>query len=1158
MAPSEAADTRCRYGASCQLASCQFNHPVFSESETANGSSMPASNTDTQQQKTTAATTPANFSNSSAAESTKKIGKCRFGANCKKKKCKYTHPLFQATMVSNGMVETQNDAPQANTNNETTIRHHNAPTLNKSSESPTTIKGKMAKAAATKSAKACRFGVECQFAGCNYSHPPPAATAIASPDASSINTVNHSTTSAETKVKRMCKFGVRCKKKECWFGHPPEWNYSTAEANTNTAASEPTASNTSRSKQIKSKVIDANCEDDDLHAANMSMYDAADVQDMQQDEHELNVLLQEQERQRLLEFASADLTQHLHDADRVQKGREVARTQGEEETQRMANKHAEKDAAVAQTQENFPTHQELEEQLLLKAQAPVGRPLTSTKQQADASRQSSAPAASKQTKQRKRAQRDAPVKVTSPPVAVPAERKELQEGSPITVSGLVELCSQIPSSLGAVYLARAIWDASSQKNEARQQEALFTALGPSEEAMHVLAQVMPRLKEIHSSITTSDFITYKLNNPVEIVDESANLLMESKSVMPSTVQITKSNSHGKHGSEAKKGRPRNKSQQIGAPGITSEVKEEVTAPSIDTASNNTSHARFPKNGLADKEKLQVVPLAQSSSVTAEFDDTETASMSTEELARYKEARNAAKKERKRLEKEAKAREQAALEAKAREEAEKSATAEAEAIAKKQAELAAQAQELADKGARRRELNPYDDVPEDAAAAVREANVQAKQREEERKLQIQEELRISRERAAERKAAKQDRRQSFHDDLKVKFQERTEFWTTEIAKENEFKELIVKLCLAEFKRVYKIDASILRRDNDAMDKLYAAARETYRAIYKNETCSRIIVKGMKQQDLNDRSGVILGWDHAKEAYLVSLDSKKGKSKFEMHISAGNLEHVPENKQASKAKRPVDPVHLVSIPDVFYIKGIMTEIFKSEIDGMRDSPDVDIYLNVWMARRDQEEQEMREAESEIRRQEEEERRRRAEERRRQEREYEQRRREYEARKARYAQWRHEEQARERVRQQSYSFGGAFGGGRHGYHCRCRQCQLQEELLRHMFGGRFQFGGHTFSFGGGGFGGGRYDYDDYFDDDFEEHEEREREAKDAAAAEVLGVSVDATEVEIKTAYRRLARVYHPDKFKPEDHDMTTEEASEYFKDINNANNQLISKYE
>ena len=52
-----------------------------------------------------------------------------------------------------------------------------------------------------------------------------------------------------------------------------------------------------------------------------------------------------------------------------------------------------------------------------------------------------------------------------------------------------------------------------------------------------------------------------------------------------------------------------------------------------------------------------------------------------------------------------------------------------------------------------------------------------------------------------------------------------------------------------------------------------------------------------------------------------------------------------------------------------------------------------------------------------------------------------------------------------------------------------------------------------------------------------------------ELLGVKRDATESEIKSAYRKLARKYHPDVNK-------TKDAEQKFKDINEAYEVLSDK--
>ena len=55
------------------------------------------------------------------------------------------------------------------------------------------------------------------------------------------------------------------------------------------------------------------------------------------------------------------------------------------------------------------------------------------------------------------------------------------------------------------------------------------------------------------------------------------------------------------------------------------------------------------------------------------------------------------------------------------------------------------------------------------------------------------------------------------------------------------------------------------------------------------------------------------------------------------------------------------------------------------------------------------------------------------------------------------------------------------------------------------------------------------------------------------VLGLSLGASETEVKVAYRNLSRKYHPDKHNPEETGLTTEEAVRMFQHINNANAYL-----
>ena len=51
------------------------------------------------------------------------------------------------------------------------------------------------------------------------------------------------------------------------------------------------------------------------------------------------------------------------------------------------------------------------------------------------------------------------------------------------------------------------------------------------------------------------------------------------------------------------------------------------------------------------------------------------------------------------------------------------------------------------------------------------------------------------------------------------------------------------------------------------------------------------------------------------------------------------------------------------------------------------------------------------------------------------------------------------------------------------------------------------------------------------------------------ILELPFAATEREIKVQYKKLARIYHPDKFNPATNPMTQYEAQEHFKLVNNA---------
>jgi len=438
----------------------------------------------------------------------------------------------------------------------------------------------------------------------------------------------------------------------------------------------------------------------------------------------------------------------------------------------------------------------------------------------------------------------------------------------------------------------------------------------------------------------------------------------------------------------------------------------------------------------------------------------------------------------------------------------------------------------------------------------------------KKRRWQEELRAQKERAAQKKEQKQKlRRERLLEDLERQAQERTQFWQTAIADEKKSVEMLVELCGAEFCRKNPdVDRRTLLTDAGVRQKLEEVARETYRVICKAEIHSRVTVKGMKQQDLNDRAGTIQSWDEGKGKFYVGLDTKKGKNTQYMYLLPGNLEALPL-PSPRKGKKRGDPVHMVFIASLFAEKELMVDVYKNEVDRMKASPDLDMFLQDLMQDRDREEREAKELEEEELRREEEARRRRAEQRHREHAEWEQRQREYAEQKAEYQEYRREEREWKRANAQAR----AQQEREHSGYCDCPRCAFE-----HMFfGGGMGRGpgggpGIFFSFGGGG-GGPRVffsfgeddfedDYEDQWDRQWERMHEEELAEKNTEAAETLGVEEDATEAEIKRVFRKKARKYHPDSYRADNHEdgMSKEEAEEHFKHLSNAYDHLMSNFE
>jgi DnaJ-class molecular chaperone len=53
-----------------------------------------------------------------------------------------------------------------------------------------------------------------------------------------------------------------------------------------------------------------------------------------------------------------------------------------------------------------------------------------------------------------------------------------------------------------------------------------------------------------------------------------------------------------------------------------------------------------------------------------------------------------------------------------------------------------------------------------------------------------------------------------------------------------------------------------------------------------------------------------------------------------------------------------------------------------------------------------------------------------------------------------------------------------------------------------------------------------------------------------------MEATEREVRVSFMQLSRIYHPDKHKPEQTELTQRDAIEKFQLINNAHSYLVKR--
>ncbi|GFH51958.1 hypothetical protein CTEN210_08434 [Chaetoceros tenuissimus] len=502
-----------------------------------------------------------------------------------------------------------------------------------------------------------------------------------------------------------------------------------------------------------------------------------------------------------------------------------------------------------------------------------------------------------------------------------------------------------------------------------------------------------------------------------------------------------------------------------------------------------------------------------------------------------------------------AEEKAKLEKKAKLEAEAKARAEeAKRVEDMRKEKERKAQELLkakEKLEDGRKQAKLEQERRDKAYAEEQALKAQKRKEEEaaRLLLFQQQQEAARLKKEKDKAAKREKaRQALEARTKVWIDDqndRTEFGF--VAKEFLTAEAVRKSGLASRR---ELDGQLVRKIQDETARLY----NTLYAEKASKTAKVKIVWPQKK-DLHNRLGSILSFNSTKKMYEVGLETKNKKVEMQ-YVAAENLEAQKQTSHSVKSSEEL--VVTTTYGDL--------SVTKITIDSLRkiyssDAKDLKIAIEKRMKDRnafEKKERLRKEREEQERLKAEEERKKRLELQREQER----------LRQAREdAEWAREREERRRwaeeerkerkraARRDPFGFGGPFGMGG-------------------------PFGGGPF--GGGPFGGPKigvrigphgvsfvfmdangfeeeeyfnfesgYDSDDGFEDDGLSREEH---------CEILGVDVDATSREIKTAYRRMALKYHPDKFNEESTDtgMSKAEAEEHFKKCSSAYQALSEEFE